>query len=44
MMIRLGHLLDMREGEEEIKEPPIPTPTPTPRFLFGKLGENRKHG
>lgn len=38
-MIRLGHLLDMREGEEEIKEI-LPHP---PRFLLGKLDENRTH-
>lgn len=34
-MIGLGHLLGMRDGEEEIKE--------NPRFLLGKLDENRKY-
>ena len=34
-MAGLGHLLAVRDGEEEIKE--------TPRLLLGKLDENRKH-
>lgn len=34
IMTGLGHLLVMREGEEEIKE--------TPSFLLGKLDENGK--